>query len=105
MSVQLIRESVFGPGRFEPTGPRLHMADRDQRCACTQPAPSPSECGAADNNSKHPPRVETKPSPPPIDLYTASARPIVVLRPSTAVVQDVQILPSHLVGSLLDVLA
>ncbi|MEM6457976.1 MAG: hypothetical protein AAF710_01135 [Planctomycetota bacterium] len=102
LSVQLIEESIYGPGRFEPFGPPLRLA-RDEPCPPCPPAtPTPpvtAEPPAAPGDL--PPHaytlghVQAGNEPADDPHRPAEARTIAV--PVT--------LPGHLVGSLLDVLA
>lgn len=115
LTVQLIQEANFGSGRFEPFGPAL-----------SRPAPgldiaSPSAQASRDTDTALlSPPVETKPEARAGDLYTCDGRLVRPGRVSASWCEEgdgaaVQIetrervvpmtLPSHLAGSLLDVLA
>lgn len=104
LTVQLIQEAELGPGRFAPFGParRTDAPESSAAPAC--------RCESPEGFSP----VHPKPAAGPADVYTCDGR---LARPCLAVsetppievnvtqVIEAPVLPSHLVGSLLDVLA
>ncbi|MEM9419032.1 MAG: hypothetical protein AAGA25_08300 [Planctomycetota bacterium] len=108
LSVQLIHEANFGSERFEPFGPPLSRALE---------GPWPIQ-GSAGDQVEFTSSVASKPQPCPADVYTCDARlgPVLGYRlgQETSVshvhieVREVAVpitLPTHVAGSLLDVLA
>lgn len=105
LSVQLIQEARFGPGRFEPWGPPL---DREHLLPHSLQRGSDRLCLTA--------AVQPKPQACPADLHvraTSRDRPIAVSVDHAAPRQEVVVrerivgvtLPNHAVGTLLDVMA
>ncbi|MEM7626374.1 MAG: hypothetical protein AAF333_12330 [Planctomycetota bacterium] len=110
LTVQLIQQAEFGPGRFDPQGPRLrltaHPADR-----------ASGEVASRAETNMEPNPVEPKPAPRPADTHRCDARlaqpcpcvgyTVSAASPDVRVVQVVEttVLPAHLTGALLDVLA
>ncbi|MBB6431725.1 hypothetical protein [Algisphaera agarilytica] len=108
LSVQLIHEANFGPERFEPFGPPLSREVEGPWSIHT----------AAGDQVELSDSVARKPQPCPADVYTCDARlgPVLGYRLGQeqaevhvhTEVREVAVpttLPTHVVGSLLDVLA
>ncbi|MEL7087415.1 MAG: hypothetical protein AAGL98_03065 [Planctomycetota bacterium] len=108
LAVQLIREAEFGPGRLDPQGPRLRLTPQET----VRPLADVAERPVAVGGSRP---VEAKPDPRPADTHRCDRRlpapcpHLIYAAPPADVnvtrVIETTVLPSHLAGALLDVLA
>lgn len=109
LTVQLIQEADFGPGRFEPQGPRLRLTSAES----VRPAVADESVGPAPMDEFHP--VEAKSDARPVDTYRCDGRlagpclhvsyAALPAEINVTRVIETTVLPSHLAGALLDVLA
>ena len=105
LTVQLIQEAQLGPGRFDPVGPRLRLTTPVRDRFEPLPAASCPDLARVDAKSDPRPadthRCDDPPLPPQLPLiYAPAVREVHVTR-----VIETTVLPSHLAGALLDVLA
>jgi hypothetical protein len=109
--VQLIQEATLGGGRFEPFGPPPPPEGGPREAS--RPDANPSKFCLASSGAA---TVHAKPSPCPADTDACEAHrlrltsdlpetPEVTREIEVHRVIEVGILPTHVVGSLLDVLA
>ncbi len=105
LSVQLIREATLGPERFGPLGPPLRL------CGDTLHDPISASPAAPEHLPTCPPVDPAPPcEPAPTHLYQLTPVPLEAPTPcprdaTPTLIIEQTVLPTHVVGSLLDVLA